>query len=552
MKKSTKVVLGCAAVVAISFAGCKNYDDYRDERADYARKHFEKAVRNNPPVGATLSLKDCLALALENNLDLKVYRLEERVANEMRTSEALGMLPDLIVSDTVTNRNNVPASGSKSIGTGGATFGPSQSQDKFLNYLNVDLALSAIDFGLAFFNTQQANDRMLLREQRTKREAQVLQLDVVRAYFQVAAAQRAIDITKQLLDDCRNRFVLITELARTREIDPFRAFDETRRFVEMEKRLTNYIRSYETACVELRALLGFYPAGTIKVDDSMLDVIPEFAFPDMLTMEQIALLERPEMYEIDMQKHINVIEARKAILMMFPNVRIFIDFTNSSNSFLYHQSWWEIGARAAYNLLKLPQHIAVWRAYDKQVDADEERTFAQAVGVMSQVRIAHANLLSTRERLDIDDRTFNLYKNNLDNAVMENKETTGKLSKLELDHIRLSTAEVQIERYLSLGNYYVSYFRLINTLGLADVSDATIERSKADLAAADARAREVIAEAEKEEAAKDADSDADSDVEEEIIVIEVEEEVTFVPAPVSAPVTVPVLEKSERLMGVAI
>ncbi len=94
--------------------------------------------------------------------------------------------------------------------------------------------MSVLDFGLAFFNTQQANDRILLRQQMTRRSEQNLVLDTVRIYFQVAAAQRAIDVTTQLLDDCKNRYELIEQMGDAGQILPFRAFDEVRQFIDME------------------------------------------------------------------------------------------------------------------------------------------------------------------------------------------------------------------------------------------------------------------------------------------------------------------------------
>lgn len=486
-----RTVTGLCAAGLVTFTGCKNFEEYRNERAEYAVRHFELSQYRDLEEGRVLTLPECIRTALANNLDLKVFDIEESVAREMRTAEMLGMLPELNASNNLTTRNNTPASSSKKVGESGLTYGYSSSQDKTVNYLNVDLALSVVDFGLAFFNTQQGEDRVLLRRQRTRRAAQNLKLDVVRTYFQVAAAQRAINTTTKLLEDCRSRYDLIAELARDRRITPFRAFDETRRFIEMEKRLTNYIRSYENSCVELRSLLGYYPGAPVKVDDAVLDIVPEFKLPEMVLMEQIALLQRPELYEIDMQKHINVLECRKTLVSMFPNVRIFVDFTNSNNSFLYHYSWWEVGIRAAYNLLKLPQHIARYQAYSSQVDAEEARTYAQAIGVMAQVRIAHANMLATRERLEIDSKVNKAYSDNL-NWALANKSMTGGLSQLELDHMRLATAETQVERYLSLGNYYVSYYRILNALGIEDLAGQTIEALSAELDRAKVRAEEEL------------------------------------------------------------
>ena len=312
MKKTNAVLfgLGCAGAVAgmLAVSGCKNAEDYRNERAEYAVRHFEASKYQELAEGEKVGLMDCIRLALENNLDMKVLDLEKDVAREMRTAEMLGMLPELNITDTWTGRSNVPASSSEKVGEGGLTYGYSTSQDRNVNYFNVDLALSVLDFGLAFFNTQQGEDRVLMRQQRVDRAAQNLTLDVVKTYFQVAAAQKAIKITKTLLEECRSRYGLIEKLSRAREITPFRAFDETRRFVEMEKRLTNYVRSYENSCVELRSLLGMYPSGQILVEDSFLDTVPNMELPDIELMEQIALLQRPELYEIDIQKHINIIE----------------------------------------------------------------------------------------------------------------------------------------------------------------------------------------------------------------------------------------------------
>ena len=487
MKKINQFVVA-AAILAVAFAvtGCQTREDYRNERAEYAIKHFEGAKYRELVEGKRLTLSECIDLAKAHNLNLQVSKLEEKVAKELRTAEMLGMLPELNINDTATFRSNTAASSSEKVGEGGLTYGYSKSQDRNVNYFNIDLALSVLDFGLAFFNTQQAQDRVYMREQRTARAAQNLTLDVVRTYFSVAAAQKAIKITTGLLEECRNRYELIQKLGKAGQIDPFRAFDETRRFIEMEKRLTNYVRSYQNSCVELRSLLGMSPSGKISVEDAYLNKLPEYELPSIEMMEQIALFKRPELYEIDIQRHINILEVRKEIVMMFPNVRLFYDFTNSSNSFLYHMNWWELGIRAAYNLLKIPVHVGRALAMNDQVKAEEKRGFAQAIAVMAQVRIAHANLMATKERYDIDTKTYNAFSANL--AQARRTVSAGDLSKLQLDHIRLATAETEIERLMSMGNYYVSYYRMLNAIGIDSISAKNIAGIRKELEAAKRRA----------------------------------------------------------------
>lgn len=463
--KKLRWITGIALAGLTVLTACNTQESIRQDRAEKAALHFEQLQWKKYDDNHVFKLDECIKIALEFNLDLKVAKLEREVAAEMRTAEALGMLPELTISNNTSRRNNIPASSSEKVAESGSTYGFSTSQDKFLNYFNVDLALSVLDLGLACANTFQGQDRTLIREQRVRRAAQNLQLDVVRVYFQVAAAQKAIKVTTSLLEECRNRYALITEMAQKRQISPFRAFDETRRFIEMEKRLTNYARSYENSRAELRALLGLAAGADIIVDSTPLDTVKVFSCPSIPEMEKIALLERPELYEIDLTRHINVLEFYKTILMMLPNVRMYMDFTNSSNSFLYQSSWMEVGIRAAYNLLKLPQHVARAVGYWHQIETEDARCYSQAIGVIAQVRIAHANMKSNQDRFDIDTRVYTAYKSNLENA-QKNMKTSGGISQLELDHIRLATAETEIERLMSLGNYYVSYYRLLNTLGI--------------------------------------------------------------------------------------
>ena len=62
----------------------------------------------------------------------------------------------------------------------------------------------------------------------------------------------------------------------------------------------------------------------------------------------------------------------------------------------------------------------------------------------------------------------------------------------------LETAETEIERLLSLGNYYISYYRLLNALGVRDLNAKTQKELKAELAQARERAQEELAKAQAE------------------------------------------------------
>jgi len=493
-----------ASLVALNSCGTSQ-DELKQQRIEKADKHFDAISKRVVPPAVTLSLPMCIEAALKSNLDLKVEDLKVAVASEKVTAEMLGMLPELNVSENVTNRNNEPGSSSESLITGTQSLEPSKSSQKFEADTKIELALSTLDFGLAYFNSMQAKDKNFYEEQQRRRTAQSLIVDVVTAYFKVAASQYAVERTEELLAKCDKVDELLDSLIKDKAISPLRALDERKRFITQRKRLMEFRRSYENSCVELRSLMGYLPTKEIRVDASCLEKINAIAVQDPEILTRIAIKERPELYQLDLQRHITALEARKTILMMFPNVRMFTDFTNSTNKYLYNQSWMEVGFRAAYNLLKLPQQIEQYRSLDKEIDSVDVKTLAMTVGVLAQVRIAHANMMEVKDRFELDQKVYDAYRQHLEYAK-SNASVIGKISPLEITKLELETAETAIDRTQSLGNYYLAYYRLLNTIGVEAIDQARIDEVVSKLAA-EAKA-EAEAEKGKIEELNDAESDA--------------------------------------------
>lgn len=453
------------AAACFFVSSCRNDDYYKELRAKKADEHFKKIAERQFPEDKVFTLPDCLEIALKNNFDIKVYELKEAISKERRTAAMLGMLPELNVTNDLSTRSNEPGASSQSLSTGEQSLVPSKSTEKTVNTVKVEFALSVLDFGLAYFNSVQAEDKVQLSDEQLRRAAQNLILDVTQAYFRVAATQHAVQTTEKLLEMCDNVDTVLKDLTSNKTISPLRALDERKRFITLRKSLMEYRRSYQNSCVELKSLMGYHPAALIKVNTDCLKQINVIDVPNIDLLERIALRERPELYQLDMEQHITVIEARKTLLMMCPNVRVFVDFTNSSNKFLYNQSWWEAGVRAAYNLLKLPEQIQQYRALDKEADQVDVKTISMAVAVMAQVRIAHANMMEVKDRYDLDKRIYDAYNEYLETA-RKNAGQLGNISPIEITRLELETAETAIDRANSLGNYYVSYYRLLNMIGI--------------------------------------------------------------------------------------
>lgn len=458
-----KRVLPLALFLLLLAAGCRT--PLREDRIEKADLYFELIKRRTVPPDQIFTLEQCVKTALQNNLDLKVFTLSEKINKERTTAGILAMLPDLYATYDITSRNNEPGATSISLETGEESLVPSRSASKTTGVVKVEMAFSVVDFGLSYFKALQAKDQGRLTLMQRSRASQNLVFDVATAYYRVAAAQYAMANTEKLLELSKIVETNLDHIAKTKSLSPMKVLAEKKQILKLKQSLEEYRRVYENSCIELKSLMGYAPWNPIQVDTAPLSEFNEVETPPIDVMEMLAIRERPELYQLDIQAHIAVNEARKAIVMMFPNVRMFVDFTNSSNPLLYNHSWFEIGIRAAYHLLRLPQQFQEWRALDLKIDEWGAKTHALTAGVMAQVRIAHANLFEVEQRFKLSEAIYITHRKQL-KAAKEDAKAGGRVSQIQLFKMAMETANASIERTQQLGNYYLAYHRLLNAIGI--------------------------------------------------------------------------------------
>ena len=220
MKKFRKISkrLTFPIIMLLTISSCQNIDEYKKARVAKADRAFKEIKANDIPKEAILSLPYCINTALTNNLNLRVYELKEAVNREQKTAAALGMLPDVIVTNDISYRTNQPGASSYSLESGNMSLEPSQSSQDYENRVRVEFLFSFIDFGLAYFNAVQARDRTLITTEQKRRATQNLILDVSRAYFKVAAAQYAMENTERMLMIADNTEKLLEEMVKNKKL----------------------------------------------------------------------------------------------------------------------------------------------------------------------------------------------------------------------------------------------------------------------------------------------------------------------------------------------
>lgn len=464
-----------AAMVLLSLTSCKSWNSYVDDRLENSILHAEQIASRSPDCDKVFSLQECIDMAIKNNLDLKVAELKSNVSDKKMIAETMSLFPDLVVTNTRTKRNNEPGSSSQNLSTGIQTYDFSRSSEKDESNFKVEMLLGVLDFGLAYLNASQAKDKALLDKQQEARVRQNLQLDVASTYFRVATMQDSFDEAKSILEKSEKTISMLNEMSEKKDISPMRLMEEQRRFAALHQSIMNHFRSYHNACIELRTLMGLSPAGTLRVDLSSIKQPSQINLPEISVLERISLAQRPELYSQDIQLHITSTEAYKTILMMFPNVQAFTDFNHSSNPFLYNKSWWEIGIRAAYNVLKLPQQVAKYRSLAEEAEENDMRVIAVSIGILAQVRIAYSEFFDARDFYLLENKMSDLLSKQLLFAK-GNFEEGGMYSAIDILRFQMDALDARIREMNSLEKFNISYHRLINVVGVTSFEEDIIKQ----------------------------------------------------------------------------
>jgi outer membrane protein TolC len=236
----------------------------------------------------------------------------------------------------------------------------------------------------------------------------------------------------------------------------------------------------ELAKQELGALMNLPPGTSFTLADEPDPGLP--AVPtDMKRLEDVALSMRPELKEEDYRARITADEVRRAIASALPGVSFDVAVRYDSNRFLYDNTWTDGGIRLSANLFRLASIPTLMRANEAQKQVDESRRMAQAMAVMTQLRVASlryglalSELKQVALSADVDRRLLG-YARSAQSARVEG----------ELEVIRNEARALlsEYQRHIAYANAQSAWGRIYNSLGY-DVEPPPPEASLAEVAAA--------------------------------------------------------------------
>ena len=423
---------------------------------------------NQEPINGPISVEEAIARTLKYNLDYRLKQMESALELGLTGYASYDMLPKLLTSAGYRTRQNEPGGTSVGIIDNLVSLRPSRATQQHHAQAAAEFSWNLLDFGVSYFRARQQADKFLIAEERRRKIVQNMVQDVRTSFWRALGAQRLAREAKEILDQANLALARSREAEAQRLIPPALALNYQRALLDAISLLNLRRQDLEFAKRELAALMNVEPGVDFILKEAEESKLPA-APTNIRELEELALLQRPELREEDSKKRITADETRKQLLSMLPSVSLDYGFNFDSNNLLYNNNWFQGGVRVSWNIMRLAALPSLLKTQEGQVEVDRSRRMALSMAIMTQLRVS-----TERYRLALIDFKLADIGSQVDQRLAANMRAsvTARLSS-ELEAIRTQARAVlgAYQRANAYANAQIAFGRLYNTLGFDPIPD---------------------------------------------------------------------------------
>lgn len=458
--------------LALVLAGCAvnpqlaTQDEVRDRvKSDTARMYLDQA-----PITNAISLEEAIARALKYNLDYRLKKMESAVALGITDYTSYDMLPSLLASAGYRTRSNYIASdGNINLLTGVENpLNPTSTDERKRLLTGAEFSWNALDFGVSYYRARQQANQFLIAEERRRKVVQNIVQDVRASFWRALGAQRLSEQARQITERASLAMARSREAEIQKVLPPVLALNYQRALLDATTLLNQRRQDLDVSKAELAAMMNAEPGAVFSLAETA-EVKLHDAPVDVRKLEEVALLQRPELREEDFKKRISADETRKQLLGMLPGISFDAALQYDSNKYASSNSWSQGGVRLSWNLMRIFALPALGKTQEAQTKTDETRRMALSMAVITQLRVA-----SERYRLALEDFKLADTAAQVDQRMSDymRASVTARLdSELELIRVQARTVLGNYQRVNAYANAQIAFGRLQNTLGFDPLPD---------------------------------------------------------------------------------
>ena len=462
------------AVAAAVLSACNSMEPQPYSADDQQKRILEdqaKMYEGQQAVTHPISFYEAVARALKYNLDYRLKLMESALAADLRDVSSHEMLPRLVASAGYAGRNNDSGGTSIGIEDREESLRASTSEERYRTIDSLGLSWSLLDFGMAYYRTQQKTDQVLMAEERRRKVAQNVLQDVRNAYWRALGAQRLLPEVNGLLERTQNALAAARSAESKGLLPRQEALAYQRALLDSIDLLSIRRQDLEFAQAELAALISLPPGSTLKLAEQTEPEMPGLNV-NISQLEEKALQNRPEINEEWYRKRVNENDLKIAKAQLWPNVGVNWSYQYDSNDYLYNNSWSQTGIQVSMNLMRLLQLPALNSAEESQTKTDDMRRLALSMAVLTQVRVGALRYQLSHEQLDFAQQSLQVDERLLQYARAAKTSTVG--SELEVSRAEGRYLLSRYQREAAYSHTQAAWGRLYNSVGL-DMMPETIK-----------------------------------------------------------------------------
>ncbi len=413
-----------------------------------------------------IDLYTAIALAIENNKDLKVKLLETSLANRKIEDVEFEMLPTMAANAGYTGSERYKTTSSATVpsddlaGSIGSSY--STSRDRDVNEQDIGFSWNALDFGLSYIRAGQSSDKFLISKELEKKAANNITKDVIRAYWNALSAEKLIKKYDPLLvkvNNALNDSQKIEELLLQKPMD---ALLYQKELLDIQRALQSQKQSFINAKIELGALMGLLPNEKfvlVQTDQPLNELNMKLKH-----MEKHALVNRPELIENHYEERISIAETKAGMRSLLPGLNFNAAWTSSSNDYLMNKTNFEFGSSIGANLLNVFRAPKLKDVNEMNTEIIQEQRLALSMAVLSQVHISNIEYQMALEEYETADRYYDVSRKITEQV--RNAQKIARFGELELIREEASLLVAELRRDIAFSKVQFSVAQVYTSVGV--------------------------------------------------------------------------------------
>jgi outer membrane protein TolC len=388
------LLFSCLAI--LTFTGCRGFngEKVRHEHAESYRQYIDQRTEEILSDEAPLTLESCIRIALENNLDVRVAQVQQRVAGMRRKVSFSQFLPQVNLNYNYTRWDPQPEL------VTGANSQP--MHDERIREMTWNIQMSVFNPSTWFMYAMHKRGEEIakLAADYTR---QMIVLQVTTYYYYCLGLQEV----KKVLDSRIHAAEKLAEQLQNYQAEGLVLqwqSNQARVNLESQKLQQKRIRQLlEQTKGQLLMAMGLSPLGSIQLYTSPPTTAPQGTLEDLVAE---ALLSHPRLRIADREIAIEKEKVKIALTDFMPSLTGFADRVNTTDAFQKYSSYWMMGLSGVLTVFNGFANIDEYKAAKENAkNAALEREQA-TLALMLEVLRAYQNLHLIQDSIAVAEDSF--------------------------------------------------------------------------------------------------------------------------------------------------